>query len=121
MPAALGQRILCSAQVLTLFAAACSHHHALLYKPPVVQSNATDESTCGMPLAYFEIIAIVKGGIRAVGGDPSELEKEYLITVRPNGCDYDVLGIRVPETIPQEFFMTIDRSGRIKSWPWCCV
>jgi hypothetical protein len=88
---------------------------------PPDEANGSHAEICGPPLAYFEVIAIAKRAITAIGGSASDLEREYRITITANGCDYDVLGVRLPETIPQEFFMTIDRSGKIKSWPWCCV
>jgi hypothetical protein len=79
------------------------------------------ESPCGPPLPHEQIVETVRRAIEVTGGDASKLEEEYRLSIHESGCKYIVVGVRQPETIAQEFAITIDRSGRVESWPWCCV
>jgi hypothetical protein len=114
MPRSLGAVILMLAVTLPLWPQESRR------LPQAGQGGGGDDS-CGPPLPEAQIVGIVHRAIRITGGDPTKLEEEYQLSIHPSGCDYIVIGVRQPETIAQEFAITIDRSGRVKSWPWCCV
>lgn len=91
------------------------------HEPPQAGLGGGGDVSCGPRLTETQIRDIVRRAIRITGGDPANLEEEYRLAIHPSGCDYIVIGVRQPETIAQEFTITIDPSGRVKSWPWCCV
>ena len=76
------------------------------------------ESGCVGELSQEELLDIVKEAVRVSGGDPSAFTQEYGVSTSREGCDYLVSA--VSNTTTNHFSLLIDRSGRIKSWPWCC-
>jgi hypothetical protein len=81
----------------------------------------TVAESCGPELTTHQILRIVKDAMAVTGEKPSSLDADYRLSIGTRGCDYVAIGINLPETTPVEFVMTLDRSGKIKSWPWCCV
>jgi hypothetical protein len=81
----------------------------------------TAAECCGPELTTDQILRIVKDAIAVTGDKPSSLDADYRLSIGTRGCDYVVIGIQLPETTPVEFVITLDRTGKIKSWPWCCV
>lgn len=108
----------CSLLALNL---ACSWSTAK--QEQVQQPNVGTEGECSAPdLAYLEIVGIAERGVRALGGDVDDLRRRFTISVSNAGCNYLFLAVPTSETAGEEpLSMIIDRSGRITSWPWCCV
>lgn len=90
-------------------------------EPPEAAQGDGGDPLCGPQLTETQLRDIVRQAIRVTGGNPTNLEDEYRLSIHSSGCDYIVVGVRQPETVAQEFAITIERSGRVKSWPWCCV
>lgn len=102
--------------LLTLAVLGCPH-------PTVVTSStevAKMVSECGSALTGAEVIVIVEEAVRASGGDPSTLGTDYQTTIRSDNCDYVFTAIPIGLAAVEGFSMWIDRSGKVKSFPWCC-
>jgi len=100
-----------------LLVACSSQSHA----PSAGPVERIDKSTCGPALSRPKILNIVRAAFKTAGADPADVDTLYEISIHEVGCDYSVIGTRVPNTQPVHFELRINRSGQVTSWPWCCV
>lgn len=81
-------------------------------------SEENSPEICDGELAQLELIEIAKAAVRVTGGDADLFAQNYEVEILTSGCDYLVSAIS--RTTTNHFTLVVDRSGKIKSWPWCC-
>jgi hypothetical protein len=86
-------------------------------KPGISEAQ---HGACGPELSEDQILHIAEEAIRASGQAPSLLEKYYRITIEADACDYSFMALPVGLEAREPILIRIDRSGKVKSFPWCC-
>lgn len=73
---------------------------------------------CEPGLSWEQLVDILKSAVEVAGGNPRHLSTEYELSIIEQDCDYLVSAVSHSST--NHFALLIERSGKIKSWPWCC-
>lgn len=106
-----------STVLLMLFQQACVLHPKRTASKP---AHADTSAGCGPELSKDKVYEIATEAILKMGNDPSSLRTHYEVTIEPNDCEYIFTAIPKGLEAVDGISMRIDRSGTVKSFPWCC-
>lgn len=71
-------------------------------------------------LSEEKIYGIAIEAIGRLGNDPVILRTGYEVNIESSDCEYVFTAIPKGSEAVDGISMRIDRSGRVKSFPWCC-
>lgn len=106
-----------STVLLMLFQQACVLHPK---RTAPKLGHADTSAGCGPELSKEKVYEIAAEAIRKMGNDPSILRTHYEVTIEPSDCEYIFTAIPKGLEAVDGISMRIDRSGAVKSFPWCC-
>lgn len=100
--------------IFALFAKGCVHPGRSSMDAELSDGTSV---VCGPALSREEIIDIAQDAMLILWGDSSL--KDFDVRIEPAGCDYHFFAIRSGREAAEDIFFSIDRSGRVNSFPEC--